>query len=564
MAVSLGTAYIKIAPDLTGVQNKISGTLNREVSKAGAEAGKGFGGSFSSALKGVAIGAGATIAYKAINAITGSVGDAVKRFDTLQNAPKVLQNLGYSATGASNAIKAVDLSTRGLPTSLDQIVGSLVSIASASGLGIDEATALTVAFNNMALSGGKGPAEAERALLQFTQALGRGKFQAQDFNIMMEVMPAQLNQVAKSLLGADSNAQKLRTALTNGEVSVDDFNKALIDLDKNGGVGFASFAQQAQDSTKGIGTAFKNMMTAIVRGVTNIIDAVGGDTITSALRIMRIGIDMVSSAVAKFIQYVKSSEYIAIFFSALGHIIGVVFREAWDMIKKSMEDVWRVLEPFAPQLKILGAVILVGLVAPLVMLIATLTAIITIITAVVTAISWFVARTVEFVQFMVNGFVIGVNAIKSVFNSLTGFFVGFWNSIVGLFGRIGSAIGNAIGNSVRGAIRAVIGGAVNIINGFINAINTVINVINKLPGVSIGKVGKLEVPALASGGITTGPTLAMIGEGKEQEAVLPLSYLDKMISGDGKGTTVNQTNNVYTEIDMNVVNRQLTWELNRS
>lgn len=40
-----------------------------------------------------------------------------------------------------------------------------------------------------------------------------------------------------------------------------------------------------------------------------------------------------------------------------------------------------------------------------------------------------------------------------------------------------------------------------------------------------------SVPQLASGGITTGATLAMIGEGKEQEAVLPLSKLANLIDG---------------------------------
>jgi TP901 family phage tail tape measure protein len=38
-----------------------------------------------------------------------------------------------------------------------------------------------------------------------------------------------------------------------------------------------------------------------------------------------------------------------------------------------------------------------------------------------------------------------------------------------------------------------------------------------------------DIPYLAEGGVTTGPTLAMIGEGAEQEAVLPLSKLDGML-----------------------------------
>lgn len=40
---------------------------------------------------------------------------------------------------------------------------------------------------------------------------------------------------------------------------------------------------------------------------------------------------------------------------------------------------------------------------------------------------------------------------------------------------------------------------------------------------------------LASGGITTGPSLAMIGEGREKEAVIPLSKLDQFVSNKGGG-----------------------------
>ena len=45
-----------------------------------------------------------------------------------------------------------------------------------------------------------------------------------------------------------------------------------------------------------------------------------------------------------------------------------------------------------------------------------------------------------------------------------------------------------------------------------------------------------KVPALSSGGIVTGPTMALIGEGNESEAVLPLSKLNSMINNNGGGT----------------------------
>ena len=53
--------------------------------------------------------------------------------------------------------------------------------------------------------------------------------------------------------------------------------------------------------------------------------------------------------------------------------------------------------------------------------------------------------------------------------------------------------------------------------------------------------GMGKIPALAEGGIATGPTLALIGEGKGPEAVIPLDKLEGMMGGFG-----NQSNVVVT------------------
>jgi hypothetical protein len=44
---------------------------------------------------------------------------------------------------------------------------------------------------------------------------------------------------------------------------------------------------------------------------------------------------------------------------------------------------------------------------------------------------------------------------------------------------------------------------------------------------------------LAEGGIVTGPTLAMIGEGNGPEAVIPLSRMGEFGMGGGGGITIN-------------------------
>lgn len=123
------------------------------------------------------------------------------------------------------------------------------------------------------------------------------------------------------------------------------------------------------------------------------------------------------------------------------------------------------------------------------------------------------------------------DAICSVFDGVTHFFGGIWDKIVGIFGTIGTAISDAIGGAVKGAINGVLNGAAGIINGFITLINGAISVINAIPGVKISKLQKLEVPQLAEGGIATKATHAIVGEGSEKEAIMPLSKLGNMISG---------------------------------
>ena len=134
-------------------------------------------------------------------------------------------------------------------------------------------------------------------------------------------------------------------------------------------------------------------------------------------------------------------------------------------------------------------------------------------------------------------------SIKSIFSNVFGFFKGVWDTVVGVFTTIGAAISDAISGAVKGAINKVLSGAIGIINGFISGINAVIGVINAIPGVNIAKINKLEVPQLAAGGVIDQPTLAMVGEGKQTEAVLPLdtlwgkmkSMLDSAIKESGGG-----------------------------
>ncbi|MGW4986311.1 phage tail tape measure protein [Streptomyces mirabilis] len=105
-----------------------------------------------------------------------------------------------------------------------------------------------------------------------------------------------------------------------------------------------------------------------------------------------------------------------------------------------------------------------------------------------------------------------------------------WDGLIGWFrkipGRISSALSGAF-DGLKGAFR----GAVNWVIGKWNNLSFSIGG-GSFMGVDIPHVtlGTPNIPYLATGGVTTGPTLAMIGEGRENEAVLPLSKLNGMLN----------------------------------
>lgn len=137
------------------------------------------------------------------------------------------------------------------------------------------------------------------------------------------------------------------------------------------------------------------------------------------------------------------------------------------------------------------------------------------------------------------------SAIKSKFSKWSSFWGGLWTSIKNKFTNIGTSIASAISGAVRSGINGVISRIESVINGGISLINGAIGLINKIPKVNIPKIGRLNLPRLAKGGIVDSATLALIGEGQSSEAVIPLDELwkrlDRMtdtLTGTGGGSPV--------------------------
>lgn len=149
------------------------------------------------------------------------------------------------------------------------------------------------------------------------------------------------------------------------------------------------------------------------------------------------------------------------------------------------------------------------------------------------------------------------SAIKSKFASWGSFWSGLWTAVKNKFSSIGSAVGNALSGAVRRGVNAVIGKVESVINGAISLINGAIALADKIVPGKLGRVKKVYLPRLAEGGIVNSATVAMIGEGKSSEAVIPLDELwkrlDKMtaqLTGSGEGSPI--VVNVYGAAGQNV------------
>ncbi|MGE6825834.1 hypothetical protein ACQKGR_27540, partial [Pseudomonas soli] len=111
--------------------------------------------------------------------------------------------------------------------------------------------------------------------------------------------------------------------------------------------------------------------------------------------------------------------------------------------------------------------------------------------------------------------------ISANWDKLTGWLDRQWDSLYETVRDAIHSIGGLFGgmwDGITGGLKKALNGAIYLINGAIEGINYLIYGANKVPGVNIPYIP--FIPYLAEGGITTGPTLAMIGEGREQEAVL--------------------------------------------
>lgn len=531
---------------------------------------KGITSSFGKMSAAMAIGnITAKAVSKGIELIGENVDRASQRIDTMNNYPKVMELFGVSADEASESVKRIDESVQGLPTSLDQAVAGVQDLFTVTG-DLGKSEAMFKSINDSAMVFANGSTEAvDRFIYGYKQALSAGKVSAQDFNQMNEAIPGLMSKVAESM---GISYKELKDGLSDGSISIDQFNTALQKLDTEGTGSMEALSKSAHTATGGIQTSIANARTALVRGVANIMKSVDkalepfggltgvitklgkvGEKVFSGLgQIIPVIIPPLLEIIQTIAPALQSllSQIMPVLSNIFQTLMPVVIQILNTLIPPLLQIIQMILPPLTqiinsllPLLKPIADLlnpiikILMAIITPLVQIISSilppfidlLSTILQVILPPLTAAIDFFASVLSTKIQAAFGIVQPIfdlignqfNMIKNIISNLidfiknvfTGNWKAAWQNVVNIFKSIMSGIANII----KAPINAIIGG----INGFIKGLNK-IKIPNWVPVVGGKGINIPLIPKLATGtNYVPDDMLAMIHEG---EAVVPKKF----------------------------------------
>lgn len=531
---------------------------------------KGLTSSFGKMSAAMAIGnIAAKAVSKGIELIGENIDRASQRIDTMNNYPKVMELFGVSADEASESVKRIDESVQGLPTSLDQAVAGVQDLFTVTG-DLEKSESMFKSINDSAMVFANGSTEAvDRFIYGFKQALSAGKVSAQDFNQMNEAIPGLMTKVAEAM---GVSFKELKDGLSDGSISIDQFNKALHKLDVEGVGSMEALSKSAHTATGGIQTSIANAKTALVRGVANIMKSVDkalepfggltgvisklgqvGEKVFSGLgQIIPIIIPPLLQIIQTIIPPLQSllAQIMPVLINLFQTLMPVAIQILNTLIPPLMQIIQALLPPLIqiinsllPLIKPIADLIqplvkiLMAIISPLIEIISTILPpfidlLSTILQVILPPLTWAIEQFAGvFTIYMQEAFnrvrpifdLIGsrFNIMKNIISNLidfiknvfTGNWRAAWQNVVNIFKNIMSGIGNIL----KMPLNVIIAG----INTFIKGLNH-IKIPKWVPGVGGKGISIPLIPKLATGtNYVPDDMIAMIHEG---EAVVPKKF----------------------------------------
>ena len=274
---SLGTAWIDVVPSFRGLKKQIAsefgsgdvtaaltGATESWGSQIGQSLSKHIGGALSSigklGLGGVAAAVGGVTA-----ALTAQIPAAISASDATDKFKKTLEFAGVDPSRIKQLTAAAQ-------TYADQTVYDLSDIQSVTAQlaanGVKDFDKMAEAAGNVNAIAGGTKETFKQVALALVQINGAGKLTTQDWNQIAAAIPGASGKLQEALKNNAAFTGNFRDAMSQGQITAEEFNQALMDL------GFTDVAEQAAKSASTFEGAWGNLEAAVEKGLVASLDKV--------------------------------------------------------------------------------------------------------------------------------------------------------------------------------------------------------------------------------------------------------------------------------------------------
>ncbi|WP_270264077.1 tape measure protein [Enterococcus lactis] len=226
----------------------------------------------------LSIGAIAGVASSAIQVITGSfsdlIGESVEASDSIDKFKSTMKLGGFGEKEIGEATKIVQKYADDTVYDLSTVSNTTAQLAAN---GIKNYTELTQAAGNLNAQAGGNAETFKSVAMVMTQTAGAGKLTTENWNQLADAIPGASGVLQEAMKKNGAFTGNFREAMEKGEISADEFNKAITELGMNDG------AIEAAKSTSTFEGAIGNLQANIVGGINDIIKHLGKDKLTGII-----------------------------------------------------------------------------------------------------------------------------------------------------------------------------------------------------------------------------------------------------------------------------------------
>lgn len=484
------TEASQMATKLNGAKTAVS-ELENKMDSLG-KTSKTSGGALGSFKEKLSFGAVAGAASNAMSAVTGGMGELVsegiKASDSMQKFNSTMEFAGFGKDAIAKAGAAVKDYADKTVYDLNTVSNTTAQLAAN---GVKDYTGLTQAAGNLnAVAGGNADTFQSVAMV-LTQTAGAGKLTTENWNQLADAIPGASGKMQEAMKKNGAYTGNFRDAMSKGEITAGEFNKAVKDL------GMTKAAKEAAASTSTFEGAVGSLQANVVTGIQKTISSIGKENLTGIINTVG---DGVTGAFTILLKAIKTITDHATGFKILAVAVGTFFAAF-----KSVQAINTVVTAF----KAFNAITKIGTAVQAafnaVMAINPFTIIIVAIAAVVAALAIFFTQTkngkkiwsdfinwiqdawtnvAKFFSGLWSGITKGASTvwdsvktawsgftewIKGIWNGITSFLSGVWNGIVGVATTVFNTMKNVI-TVVFMTIQSVIQGVWTVITSLLSVV----------------------------------------------------------------------------------------------